>query len=234
MTITLLKTKLRGSLNWECTVLAVANHKTSSSERNDVNYRKRKMSGSDSVAKKGYNSTYGTGGYGSYGRMGSYNSGGLYGNNMYNIEGYGGGVYGSGGGMYDGGMYNSSYGGMGGMCMCMGNIRTLSYVIYIKKKHSGMSADGATRAKLLCTRTMAKTSKLDSTRKDKGKLIIAEPEITSMSDPWPIHCNNTIETVVYRKWTSKHVHTRQPMKYSCILMDKQTGSEANGKGSAQK
>nr|GEU76653.1 hypothetical protein [Tanacetum cinerariifolium] len=41
-----------GSLNWECTVLAVPNHKTPSSERNGVKCRKRKMSGSDNVAKK--------------------------------------------------------------------------------------------------------------------------------------------------------------------------------------
>nr|GEV91568.1 putative polyol transporter 3-like protein [Tanacetum cinerariifolium] len=184
-------------VHYECTILAVANHKTSSSERNGVNCRKRKMSGSDNVAKKfGYNSTYGTGGYGSYGGIGSYNGGGLYGNNMYNRGGYGGGLYGSGGGMYGGGMYNSSYGGMGGI------------------------ADGATRAKLLCTRTMATTSKLDSTRKDKGKMIIAEPKITATLDLRPIHYNKTIEEVVYCQWTSKHVHTRQPMKYCCILMEK--------------
>ncbi|GKB21555.1 hypothetical protein Tco_0855478, partial [Tanacetum coccineum] len=70
-------------------------------------------------------------------------------------------------------------------------------------------------------RTMAITSKLDSTREDKDEMIIAEPEITAISDLRPIHCNKTIEAVVYRKWTSKHVHTQQPMKYCCILMDKQ-------------
>nr|GEU65605.1 ribonuclease H-like domain, reverse transcriptase, RNA-dependent DNA polymerase [Tanacetum cinerariifolium] len=175
----------------------------------------------------GYNSTYGTGGYGSYGRIGSYNGSRLYGNSMYNRGGYGGGLYGSGGGMYGGGMYNSSYGGMGGI------------------------ADGATRAKLLCTEyvelqtpisqsaahalsvdagtksskdkkhiTMATTSKLDSTRKDKGKMIIVKPEITATLNLRPIHCNKTIEEVVYNKWTSKHVHTRQPLKYCCILMEK--------------
>nr|GEU76652.1 hypothetical protein [Tanacetum cinerariifolium] len=68
---------------------------------------------------------------------------------------------------------------------------------------------------------MATTSKLDSTRKDKGKMIIAKPEITTMSDLRQIHCNKTIEAMVYRKWTFKHVHTRQPMKYCFILMDKQ-------------
>ncbi|GKD30499.1 hypothetical protein Tco_1241277, partial [Tanacetum coccineum] len=44
-------------------------------------------------------------------------------------------------------------------------------------------------------RTMATTSKLDSTRKDKGKMLIVEPEITAMSDLRPIHCNKTIEAV---------------------------------------
>ncbi|XP_076904947.1 peroxisomal membrane protein 13-like [Bidens hawaiensis] len=62
----------------------------------------------------GYNSGYGTGGYGSYGGMGSYNSG-LYGNSMYR-GGYGGMYVGGSGGMYGGGMYNNSY-GMGGMGM---------------------------------------------------------------------------------------------------------------------
>nr|GEX11755.1 hypothetical protein [Tanacetum cinerariifolium] len=32
-----------------------------------------------------------------------------------NRGGYGGGLYGSRGGIYDGGMYNSSHGGMGGL-----------------------------------------------------------------------------------------------------------------------
>nr|GEX30627.1 nucleic acid-binding, OB-fold protein [Tanacetum cinerariifolium] len=68
---------------------------------------------------------------------------------------------------------------------------------------------------------MATTSKIDNTREDKGKQIIAEPEIIAISDLRPIHCNKTIEAVVYRKWTSKHVHTQQPIKYCCILMDKQ-------------
>nr|GEU30627.1 zinc knuckle CX2CX4HX4C [Tanacetum cinerariifolium] len=45
---------------------------------------------------------------------------------------------------------------------------------------------------------MATTSKLDSTHKDKGKMIITEPEITAMSDLRPIHCNKIIEAVVYR------------------------------------
>nr|GEX30628.1 tryptophan aminotransferase-related protein 3-like [Tanacetum cinerariifolium] len=55
---------------------------------------------------------------------------------------------------------------------------------------------------------MATTSKIDSTHKDKGNKIIAEPEIIATSDLRPIHCNKTIEAVIYRKWTSKHVHTQ--------------------------
>ncbi|GKD03428.1 hypothetical protein Tco_1178402 [Tanacetum coccineum] len=68
---------------------------------------------------------------------------------------------------------------------------------------------------------MATTSNPNITHEDKGKMIITEPEITAISDLKPIHCNKTIEAVVYHKWTSKHVHARQPMKYCCILMDKQ-------------
>nr|GEZ07567.1 hypothetical protein [Tanacetum cinerariifolium] len=64
--------------------------------------------------------------------------------------------------------------------------------------------------------------KLDSTCEDKGKMIVTEPEITAITDLRPIFCNKRIEAVVYSKWTSKHVHTQQPMKYCCILMDKQS------------
>ncbi|GKC78606.1 hypothetical protein Tco_1129380, partial [Tanacetum coccineum] len=69
--------------------------------------------------------------------------------------------------------------------------------------------------------TMTTTNNPYITREDKGKMIITKPEITAISDMRPIHCNKTIEAVVYRKWTSKHIHTRQPMKYCCILMEKQ-------------
>nr|GEV27545.1 hypothetical protein [Tanacetum cinerariifolium] len=41
-------------------------------------------------------------------------------------------------------------------------------------------------------------------------------------------CNKAIQAVVYRKWTSKHVHTQQLIKYYCIFMDKQgTPIQAN-------
>ncbi|KAG6537901.1 hypothetical protein ZIOFF_003004 [Zingiber officinale] len=68
-----------------------------------------------------YNSSYGSGMYGSYGGVGSYGGsgsyGGVYGNNMN--SGYGS-LYGSSG-MYGGGMYNSGLGGpMGSYGMGMG------------------------------------------------------------------------------------------------------------------
>lgn len=68
-----------------------------------------------------YNSSLGSGMYGSYGG-GTYGGGlyggGMYGNSMYR-GGYGG-LYGSSG-MYGGGMYNSGFGGpMGGYGMGMG------------------------------------------------------------------------------------------------------------------
>nr|GEW07596.1 hypothetical protein [Tanacetum cinerariifolium] len=40
--------------------------------------------------------------------------------------------------------------------------------------------------------------KLDSTREDKGNMIITEAEMTAISDLRPIHCNKTIEAVAYR------------------------------------
>ncbi|GJX74685.1 retrotransposon protein, putative, ty1-copia subclass [Tanacetum coccineum] len=44
----------------------------------------------------------------------------------------------------------------------------------------------------------------------------------------PTHCNKTAEAIVYRKWTSKHIHTRQPTKYCCMLIDQQgTAIQAN-------
>ncbi|GJZ85918.1 nucleic acid-binding, OB-fold protein [Tanacetum coccineum] len=77
-------------------------------------------------------------------------------------------------------------------------------------------------------RLMATTSDLHRTREDKGKLIVVEPKIAHFTDLNPTHCNKTIEVIVYRKWTSKHVATRQPTKFCCILMDKQgTPIQAN-------
>ncbi|XAR60860.1 hypothetical protein NMG60_11034388 [Bertholletia excelsa] len=64
------------------------------------------------------NSGYGSGMYGSYGRLGGSFGGGLYGSSMY--QGGYGGLYG-GSGLYGGGMYNGGLGGpMGGYGMGMG------------------------------------------------------------------------------------------------------------------
>ncbi|GJZ69794.1 hypothetical protein Tco_0633344 [Tanacetum coccineum] len=49
---------------------------------------------------------------------------------------------------------------------------------------------------------------------DKGKMIMVESEITPIADLRPTDCNKTIEPVVYRKWTSRHVYTRQPTNYN--------------------
>nr|GEW27310.1 DNA helicase [Tanacetum cinerariifolium] len=70
-------------------------------------------------------------------------------------------------------------------------------------------------------RTIATTNKLDSTHEGMGMMIIASPEITAILDLTPTHYNKTIKAIVYRKWTCKHMETRQTMKYCCILMDKQ-------------
>ncbi|GKB81813.1 hypothetical protein Tco_0948708, partial [Tanacetum coccineum] len=72
----------------------------------------------------------------------------------------------------------------------------------------------------LC-RVMATIGKTNNTCEEKGKMIMTEPEITAIADLRPTHCNKTIEAVVYPKWTSRHVYTRQPTKYCCILIDKQ-------------
>ncbi|GJY70385.1 hypothetical protein Tco_0474088 [Tanacetum coccineum] len=66
---------------------------------------------------------------------------------------------------------------------------------------------------LLLPRNMATTSNPDTLHEDKGKMVIAEPEITNIADLSPTHSDKTIEVIVYRKWTSKHIHTRQPIKY---------------------
>ncbi|GKC55659.1 DNA helicase [Tanacetum coccineum] len=67
---------------------------------------------------------------------------------------------------------------------------------------------------------MATTSNINKAREDKSKMIIAEPEITNIVDLRPIHSNKIIEAIVC-KWTYKHIHTRQPTKYSCMLIDEQ-------------
>nr|GEZ79714.1 hypothetical protein [Tanacetum cinerariifolium] len=75
---------------------------------------------------------------------------------------------------------------------------------------------------------MATTSISKSTLEEKGKMILTKPNVTLIADLKPMDTNKTIEAVVYRKWTSKHVQTQQPMKYCCILLDKQgTPIQAN-------
>ncbi|GJT11731.1 nucleic acid-binding, OB-fold protein [Tanacetum coccineum] len=69
---------------------------------------------------------------------------------------------------------------------------------------------------------MATTSNPQKIAEIKGKMIAVEPEVTSVANLRPTDCNKTIEVIVYRKWTSKHVQTRQPTKFCCILMDKQS------------
>ncbi|GKD92691.1 hypothetical protein Tco_1372528 [Tanacetum coccineum] len=59
---------------------------------------------------------------------------------------------------------------------------------------------------------MATTSNPDTLHEDKGNMVIAEPEITDIADLSPTHSDKTIEVIVYRKWTSKHIHTQQPIK----------------------
>ncbi|GJV80955.1 hypothetical protein Tco_1516825 [Tanacetum coccineum] len=69
---------------------------------------------------------------------------------------------------------------------------------------------------------MAATSDPNITE-TKGKMIAIKHEVTIVANLRPPHYNKTIKVIVYRKWTSKHVQTRQPTKFCCILMDKQTG-----------
>ncbi|GKE20017.1 nucleic acid-binding, OB-fold protein [Tanacetum coccineum] len=95
-------------------------------------------------------------------------------------------------------------------------------------KRSGNRQSAASISAFDFNRLMATTSDLHRTREDKGKLIVVEPKIAHFTDLNPTHRNKTIEVIVYRKWTSKHVATRQPTKFCCILMDKQgTPIQAN-------
>ncbi|GKA28000.1 hypothetical protein Tco_0714168 [Tanacetum coccineum] len=68
---------------------------------------------------------------------------------------------------------------------------------------------------------MATTSTSKSTPEEKVKMIVTEPDVTIIAELKPTDTNKTIEAVVYRKWTSKHAQTQQPMKCCCILLDKQ-------------
>ncbi|GJX42382.1 DNA helicase, partial [Tanacetum coccineum] len=62
----------------------------------------------------------------------------------------------------------------------------------------------------------------------KVKMIAIEPEVSDIAALRPTDSNKIIEAIVYRKWVSKHVQTRQPIRFYCILMDKQgTPIQAN-------
>ncbi|GJU82777.1 DNA helicase [Tanacetum coccineum] len=75
---------------------------------------------------------------------------------------------------------------------------------------------------------MATTSKMDPSREDKGKMIIAEPEITKVADLKSTDSNKIIEVFIYHKWVSKHNQTQQPTKFCCMLLERQgTAIQAN-------
>ncbi|GJZ32182.1 hypothetical protein Tco_0577618 [Tanacetum coccineum] len=69
--------------------------------------------------------------------------------------------------------------------------------------------------------TMATGSDPNTMSENKGKMIMMELDIVSVPSLRPTHYNKTIEAIVYCKWTSKHVQTRQSTKYCCMLIDKQ-------------
>nr|GEX43342.1 hypothetical protein [Tanacetum cinerariifolium] len=70
---------------------------------------------------------------------------------------------------------------------------------------------------------MATTSNPDKVAVNKGKMIVVEPEVSNIADlRRPItDCNKFIEAIVYRKLVSKHVQTRQALRFCSILLDKQ-------------
>ncbi|GKE02020.1 DNA helicase [Tanacetum coccineum] len=62
----------------------------------------------------------------------------------------------------------------------------------------------------------------------KGKMIAIEPEVSDIAALKPGDSNKIIEAIVYRKWVSKNTQTQQPIRFCCILMDKQgTPIQAN-------
>ncbi|GJY08663.1 nucleic acid-binding, OB-fold protein, partial [Tanacetum coccineum] len=75
---------------------------------------------------------------------------------------------------------------------------------------------------------MATTSYPDTAAKNKGKMVAVQPEISDIASLKPTDSNKVIEVIVYRKWISKHVHSRQPIRFCCILLDRQgTPIQAN-------
>ncbi|GKC73958.1 nucleic acid-binding, OB-fold protein, partial [Tanacetum coccineum] len=75
---------------------------------------------------------------------------------------------------------------------------------------------------------MATSNYPDTVAASKGKMIAVEPEIADIASLKPTDSNKTIEVIVYRKWLSKYVQTRQPIRFCCMLIDKQgTPIQAN-------
>ncbi|GKD98510.1 nucleic acid-binding, OB-fold protein [Tanacetum coccineum] len=75
---------------------------------------------------------------------------------------------------------------------------------------------------------MATTNYPDIAAAAKGKMVAIEPEVSNIISLKPTDYNKTIEVIVYRKWVSKHVLTRQATKFCCMLIDKQgTAIQAN-------
>ncbi|GJZ43803.1 DNA helicase [Tanacetum coccineum] len=75
---------------------------------------------------------------------------------------------------------------------------------------------------------MATSSYPDTIAASKGKMIAIELEVTNIKSLKPTDSNKTIEVIMYRKWVSKYVHTRQSIRFCCMLIDKQgTPIQAN-------
>ncbi|GKB15919.1 DNA helicase [Tanacetum coccineum] len=75
---------------------------------------------------------------------------------------------------------------------------------------------------------MATSTYPDTIAASKGKMIAVEPKIADIASLKPTDSNKSIEVIVYRKWVSKYVHTRQPIRFCCMLIDKQgTPIQAN-------
>nr|GEZ67954.1 SKP1-like protein 1A [Tanacetum cinerariifolium] len=74
---------------------------------------------------------------------------------------------------------------------------------------------------------MATTSNPHKVTVNKGKMIVVEPEVSNIADlRRPTDCNKIIEAIVYRKSISKHVQTRQALRFCSILLDKQVSHAA--------
>ncbi|GJW60798.1 DNA helicase [Tanacetum coccineum] len=75
---------------------------------------------------------------------------------------------------------------------------------------------------------MATTNYLDTLAATKDKMIAIEPQVLDIASLKPADSNKIIEVIVYRKWVSKYPHTRQAIRFCCILLDRQgTPIQAN-------